>query len=360
MKQIKQVLQPVAGMTDKAIATSIEFKINNWLGSINDDAVRNYLYQHIIVSGGSIASMCMGTRVHDYDVYFDSYHAAAVAAMYYVGHTHEVFYTDEPDLPREHQQSTKAMSLSGLVDSVRCTPSAAGRVSVFIKSSGVIGDISAQDPEPSDEDEKQKYCIKYITSNAITLSGGIQLVLRFAGPPAEILANFDFIHTHSYWTPREGVVCQLAAVRSMQSRTLSYVGSKYPLCSLVRTRKFVARGWKAPASVFVKAMYQCTLLDWTTVKTWEDQLIGVDSAYFSMIIYHLQSAANKLKTVDEISEPLVAPRSPRGFDNDEAARLAAEAVRANGRVDGLFVVQLIDALMSSGEDAEHETGEDDG
>ena len=76
------------------------------------------------------------------------------------------------------------------------------------------------------------------------------------------------------------------------------MGSRYPLCSLIRKRKFVVRGWKAPASVFIKPMIQCTRLDWNKIETWRDQLTGVDTAYFQEIINILQRDQAEGKQID--------------------------------------------------------------
>ena len=133
-----------------------------------------------------------------------------------------------------------------------------------------------------------KYRPVFISSNAITLSGGIQLVLRFYGAPETILKNFDFVHTTCYWESATGkAVVNEAALLSMMCRQLHYVGSLYPLCALIRTRKFVARGWTAPASVFLLASQQCCRLDWNKLSTWEDQLVGVDTAYYQQLLDQL-------------------------------------------------------------------------
>lgn len=146
---------------------------------------------------------------------------------------------------------------------------------------------------------KNKYRPVFMSGNAITLSDRVQLIIRFYGCPDTIISNFDFVHTTCYWTSAEGkITVNNAALQSMLSRKLKYCGSKYPLCTLMRTRKFVARGWTAPASVFTAAMHQCTKLDWDKVTTWEDQLIGMDAAYFTQIIGILREEKAKGKTID--------------------------------------------------------------
>jgi hypothetical protein len=73
------------------------------------------------------------------------------------------------------------------------------------------------------------------------------------------------------------------------------MGSKYPLCSIIRTRKFINRGWHINAGQYLKMCLQLNELDLNNIDVLEDQLIGVDSAYFMMLI---DSIRNKQLTDD--------------------------------------------------------------
>ena len=70
----------------------------------------------------------------------------------------------------------------------------------------------------------------------------------------------------------------------MLSRTLVYAGSQYPLCSVIRTRKFIKRGWRINAGQYLKMAMQLSKLDMTDHVTLEEQLTGVDVAYFAEVI----------------------------------------------------------------------------
>ena len=63
-----------------------------------------------------------------------------------------------------------------------------------------------------------------------------------------------------------------------------YTGSKYPICSLFRMRKFITRGWKINVGQILKMCMQVSELDLMDIDTLEDQLIGVDSLYFVTLI----------------------------------------------------------------------------
>jgi hypothetical protein len=71
----------------------------------------------------------------------------------------------------------------------------------------------------------------------------------------------------------------------MLVRDLVYMGeSKYPLCSIIRTRKFLQRGWRINAGQFVKMAWDLNKLDLSDINVLEDQLVGVDVAYFEEVL----------------------------------------------------------------------------
>ncbi len=63
-----------------------------------------------------------------------------------------------------------------------------------------------------------------------------------------------------------------------------YIGSKYPVCSLFRIRKFINRGWTINAGQILKIAMQISDLNLQDINVLEDQLIGVDSLYFMNLI----------------------------------------------------------------------------
>lgn len=77
-------------------------------------------------------------------------------------------------------------------------------------------------------------------------------------------------------------------MEALLSRQLVYQGSKYPICSIIRTRKFLARGWHINAGQYLKMCFQVSRLDLRDLAVLEDQLVGVDSAYFLQLIDALQ------------------------------------------------------------------------
>ena len=60
------------------------------------------------------------------------------------------------------------------------------------------------------------------------------------------------------------------------------------MCSVVRLRKFISRGWRINAGQILKMSMQISALDLTNLDTLEDQLTGVDTAYFLQVIDRLR------------------------------------------------------------------------
>jgi hypothetical protein len=120
------------------------------------------------------------------------------------------------------------------------------------------------------------------------LKGKIQVVFRFWGDPATIHENYDFIHVMSYWTPKTLIVPENTAL-ALLTRELKYQGSKYPLTSIIRTRKFVRKGWKITAGEYLKMCVQLQDFDLLNPAVLEDQLMGVDIAYFMIFIDEMKN-----------------------------------------------------------------------
>jgi len=157
-----------------------------------------------------------------------------------------------------------------------------------------VGEIKA-----NNTGKRAKYRVQYITSNAITLSDQIQIVLRFQGEPEEIHKNYDFVHCTNYWvSDSKNLVLRKEALECILSRELRYIGSRYPLCSVIRLRKFITRGWTVNAGQILKMLFQVSQLDLTNPVILEEQLVGVDSAYFSQVISKLKDR------VDEKGDPI--------------------------------------------------------
>ena len=295
-------------MQSKTMKSVMRRKVDAWCESITDLEVREIVRQNAIITGGAIASMLMSEPVNDYDVYFRTGDAAFRVAKYYV----DKFVKDG----KNKVPLLLCDTYGHPIDSFK-----GGRFKILAQSAGIVSDEEAvteyqyfeqadPDGEKSEEylngavqsadgaaKEKGEYRAVWMSSNAITLSDKIQMVIRFYGEPAEIHANYDFVHCTSYWQSWDGYLfLNPASMGSILSKVLVYQGSLYPICSVIRTRKFVARGWRISAGQFLKMCMQISKLNLNDVKVLEDQLTGVDAAYFAELISSLKKDMHERKS----------------------------------------------------------------
>jgi hypothetical protein len=264
-------------MTSKNIKKALNSKLSDWMKSVDGEEVKKLIVSNTIITGGAIVSMLTGEEVHDYDVYFRTKEAARKVAEYYVAKFNPA-HKCQADV-REDEKT--------------------GRIAVFIQSAGVAGEIDDEsepivpeevDPQEAKEPEvKAKYRTVYLSSNAITLSDKIQIVIRFYGEPEEIHKNYDFVHCTCVWTSWDNKLeLPSRALEAIINKELYYMGSKYPLCSIIRSRKFISRGYTINAGQYLKMALQLNEFNLHDIEVLKDQLVGVDSAYFMAAIESIQ------------------------------------------------------------------------
>jgi hypothetical protein len=341
-------------MKTKTINAVISRKMNDWLDSIEDKEIIKKIKSDIIVTGGCITSMLLNEDVNDFDIYFKTKKSLKLISEYYVkkfneknkdksnrlGRPLHAWVLDGEDL-EEWKNGSKTLSsfafdypdfkysevrdwvyneedpnkhtyarISGMI-----LNTTTDRIKIMVNSDGIAEDsdavadnteydinkyldaLSDGDELPADaaEKDKGKYIPIFLSTNAITLSNKVQIVVRFYGEPDKIHENYDFVHATNYWTYETGAVLNQRALESILNKELFYVGSKYPICSLVRTRKFIKRGWQINAGQYVKMSFQISKLNLEDIYVLEDQLVGVDSIYFLSFIENLKTKQMKDK-----------------------------------------------------------------
>lgn len=332
-------------MKAKTINKILTGKFIAWTKSIEDEAVRKLVEQNSIITGGAIVSLLLNEEVSDFDVYFRTPEAAYAVAQYYVNkllenpppsfkddpnRKVEIFAKLEPattETPARVRVIVKSAGVAGseskqtdyqYFEGLGTDQSAAvatdqyvsdaigqpdeyaeGQVSdtsepeAYIKNVSELDDVPAEQVlkdgvKPGKGGKRTKFRVLFVTTNAITLSDQMQLVLRFQGEVDEIHKNYDFVHCTSSWTSWDKkLTLRPEALEAIITKELKYIGSKYPICSLIRTRKFITRGWTINAGQYVKMAYQVSKLNLDSVSVLEDQLVGVDSAYFNQLIHEL-------------------------------------------------------------------------
>lgn len=265
-------------MKIKTIDKIITNKINEWLDSIEGEtlsgkSLKELVRDNCIVTGGCIASMLLNQEVNDFDVYFTNINIAKQLSDYYIN----IFNTTNKVLGSSFVEKDRL---------ILTFPTYEDRKEKGLKTEDFheLGDTIV-----IKDDNKKDYRPIFISENAITLSSGIQLIVRFYGNAEEIHKNYDFIHCTNYWTYDKGLIINQQALESIIAKDLMYIGSLYPLASLIRIRKFINRGWTINAGQIVKMAYQVSKLDLNDVAVLKDQLIGVDLAYFAELLEAIMS-----------------------------------------------------------------------
>lgn len=338
-------------MLGKNIKKHLRAKIRDWANSIPEERsdVRDAILKDTLITGGAIVSLLQDEAPNDYDVYFRNMQSLKLVCDYYIERfinkcqKHEdendensPMVTTLPTIPElqrcywvEHLYDGNSKGgWKPLKKDEKCPEDKEERLRIFIRSVGAVGinfdnyaeteldyrqalaKIGEAIKEANKDKKKKKEVLSYsptfMTNNAISLTDKIQIVLRFYGEPEEIHKNYDFVHCSSYYLMKEDVLeMPSRALEAIINKELCYIGSKYPLCSLVRTRKFMKRGWTINAGQFVKMALQINDLDLKNFHVFEEQLVGVDSTYFSQLITVLETMKNNDPTFEPDSKYLI-------------------------------------------------------
>lgn len=323
-------------MLQKTMKQLLTKKITNWLETIDNEEVKKAIEKDLIITGGAITSMIENESPNDYDCYFKTKETTLMVANYYAdkwNETHDKIENNAGykagvmvlDGANPSKEILDYYNINSLKESkaVMISNTPPERIKMVFPSDGLVGDpkevradeelgvdndeieevtntppdeqVGGLDEIPFDEveklndeqskQEKNPYRPVFISSNAITLSDGIQIIVRFYGKPEEIHETYDYEHTKAYFDYNENqLVIPNRVYELVTNKTLIYSGSKYPVCSLFRMRKFINRGWKINAGQIVKMAVQVSELDLNNINVLEDQLIGVDSLYFMNLI----------------------------------------------------------------------------
>lgn len=272
-------------MSRQRVMSALKRKHKKWTDSIEDENVRKLARENSYITGGAILSLLQGEEPNDYDIYFTDQKTTLAVVKYYA----------------EQWNKTHSRSVEVQFDE--------GRIRVYIASKGIVSedeedqkaiDMGKEEEKLQKEKEKRKaYRPRFMSSNAITLSDDVQLVFRFYGEPNEVHKNFDFVHCLNWYKPDHNwggtgkLVLPAEALESIIFKQLTYVGSRYPLASILRAKKFIKRGWKINAGQYLKMVMQLQELDLKNFNVLEEQLTGVDFYYFSQVIDMLKERQGK-------------------------------------------------------------------
>lgn len=321
-------------MKSKTIKQVLRKRFDEFLKSIESDHVRKLVAKNSIITGGSIASMLKGEEVNDFDIYFTNRETVLAVAKYYIS----VFQMGNKSRPSfqimeepiggfpkwvaPEKYNNDDQNFKDTIDRGANPPKIDpnGRIKIRVQSQGVAaedgfkfdeqeeqntasmtnlpdnGDLTGlpEDVQKMSKKERKKWLKAqakkpfrpvYISANAITLSDQFQLIIRFYGDAKEIHSNYDFAHCTCYWTSMDGhLEMPSEALECLLTNELRYRGSKYPLASIIRSRKFINRGMTINAGQYLKMCMQLNDMDLRDLSVLEDQLIGVDALYFAQML----------------------------------------------------------------------------
>jgi len=307
-------------MKAKWVRLAIGRKIDYWLKSITDESLRSQVKDNVIVTGGCIVSMLLGEPVNDFDIYLRDKSTALALAKYYV----DKFKKNPPQSFKNDPEKLVAISVREDGERIKIVVKSSGIASVtgsneyqyFEQAHGdeeqaefveaVASEVKAETERKPDGD---KYRPVFLSANCITLSDKVQVIFRFFGEPEAIHSNYDFAHCTCYWDSKtRKLTLPSEALEAILARDLRYLGqSKYPICAMVRIRKFIKRGWNITAGQMLKIAWDINKLDLNSIAVLEDQLVGVDTAYFVQLIEMLRQkdpekvdAAYLMEVIDKI------------------------------------------------------------
>lgn len=265
----------------------MRLKMESWLESIKNETLRKDVRDNLLVSGGSITSLLLGEDVNDYDIYIQDRGVLLRLAKYYVDDVSGAEVWDGMN-KKEIEERYRTNEVEGweskFASAYRNLKE--DQIKIYIGQDGNVlkvsnGTVLANAAEGI---EVPKYRLAFLSPNAISLTDDIQIVVRFWGDPAQIHSTFDFVHATNYFTFKDGVVTNIKALESILTKQLTYQGSQYPLTSVIRAKKFIKRNWNIHAGEYLKMMFQISLLDLTDMDVLQEQLAGIDVAYFSTLI----------------------------------------------------------------------------
>lgn len=305
-------------MKVKTINAIIAKKMKAWWESIENEELRDRVKKETVVTGGCIASMLLREKVRDFDVYLKTEQTVHELTEYYVEQFKKGRKFDEKrpiSVDRQNGRVRIVVKSAGVAsegnDSLgyeyfesQAPEEAQAYISDVIGGDADIEELFDVTEEEALEEEDKQFRPVFLSTNAITLSNQIQIVIRFYGTPEEIHENYDFVHCTNYWTKKTGTVLNQPALESLITKELRYVGSLYPVCSIIRTRKFIDRGWRITAGSMLKMIMQSSDLDLHNLNVLEDQLTGVDVAYFQEVISKLKEKDKKKVTTSYLLEIL--------------------------------------------------------
>jgi len=244
------------GLRETQIKAALQKKFNGWLKSLPDH-LRSTAKNNSLITGGSIASLLLGEKMNDLDVYFKNLETSITFSEHYA---------------KIHNMRTTGEDIEHVLLDIT-------NIHGVVEQRYVIDNDTMPLRRLGKWEGEGEHAPRCFTSNAISLAGDIQLITRFYGSAEEIHKNFDFVHCTNVYDPSTNELhLSMEALKSLMAKRLIYTGSLYPFASVFRTKKFLLRGWDISAGQMMKMLLQINEIH-MTAEVMRDQVVGVDATY---------------------------------------------------------------------------------
>ena len=135
--------------------------------------------------------------------------------------------------------------------------------------------------------------LQFESLNAMTFSRKVgrkkytvQLISRFTGDAHTIFEWFDFTITHGAYDFSKGdFVFGPRFLPDLAARRLIYSGfSKYPICAMYRTKKYMSRGYSISGATIMHIALAIVQLKISNYRELKEQLMGVDTMFLQGLL----------------------------------------------------------------------------
>lgn len=284
-------------MQTKTIKKTIVSKLESWIKTLPTE-LGIEVKENLLLSGGAIANLLQNQPVNDYDIYIQDRSVLMKLVKFYTQKVSGIQIMDghnKTDLVEELEKDYHGSELEDINNqySIALRNLKDDQIKLFMYNGSIrVADLE-DEPKEGQEATRPPFSPVFYSPNAISLSDSLQIVIRFWGPPEEIHKTFDFVHPTNYFTFKQGLVFNTEALLCIMTKQLRYQGSMYPVTSIIRVRKFLKRGFNINAGELLKIMFQISQLNLSNPDVLEEQLIGVDIAYFGLLIKALRDMFQK-------------------------------------------------------------------
>lgn len=156
------------------------------------------------------------------------------------------------------------------------TKSEINDIDIYVKSKTKAEDVIHKLTENWD-----RYFIKHVTHKAVTLVRGesrVQVIIyNFFQTPQEIFNDFDFsVNMAAYDNLQDNIIVSDNFLTSLASKEIEFnKGTKYPIASLNRTKKYIERGYNIPTKSLLQIGMSVSKLNINSWEELESQLGGI-------------------------------------------------------------------------------------